>query len=146
MNILKIKGTYKGLGKILLDNLETIEWQKFSKEKVPEFPIGLRFDIEISISEEDLTKGLDGSVWATYDLRQAEIIQSTLIPLQINSEIKTIDLLLKEIYLIKINAESDISKAIDFIWKENGGLRLKPDWSYPENEINKSFEQWLSGE
>ena len=41
--------------------------------------------------------------------------------------------------------ESDISEAINFVWKSDTGLRLKPDWSYPEGELNKSFEQWLSG-
>jgi hypothetical protein len=49
------------------------------------------------------------------------------------------------IFFIKINSESDIKDAINFIWKTNSGLRLKPDWHYNRGEQNLSFELWLSG-
>ena len=49
-------------------------------------------------------------------------------------------------FLIKIANESDIADSIDFIWRNNTGLRLKPDWVYTKDETNKSFEQWLSGQ
>ena len=47
--------------------------------------------------------------------------------------------------LLNITNDSDIIDAIDFIWRSKTGLRLKPDWTYSEDEKNKSFEQWLSG-
>ena len=46
---------------------------------------------------------------------------------------------------IKILNTKDINPVIEFIWKSESGLRLKPDWVYPAGEINKSFELWLSG-
>jgi hypothetical protein len=85
-------------------------------------------------------------VWATFDLRQAEIIQNSMLAQQINSEIKSIDLVEKETFLISILDTNDVKDAIDFIWKSNSGLRLKPDWNYTEDERNESFEQWLSGQ
>jgi hypothetical protein len=39
-----------------------------------------------------------------------------------------------------------MEKAIDFIWREEAGLRLKLDWQYSANKENESFNKWLSGE
>ena len=50
-----------------------------------------------------------------------------------------------DMFLIAITNEKDTKVAIDFIWEGHNGLRLKPDWSYPQGETNKSFEQWLNG-
>ncbi len=83
--------------------------------------------------------------WGTYDLRQAEIIQNTLLAQHINCELKKIALQDLDMFLISITNEREIEVAIEFIWKSNSGLRLKPDWSYHEDEPNKSFELWLSG-
>jgi len=37
-----------------------------------------------------------------------------------------------------------IIKAIDFIWREEAGLRLNLDWQYSANKENESFNKWLS--
>ena len=106
---------------------------------------GTSIDLSISFDENIFLKGINGIVWATYDLRQAEIIQSTLIAQHINCEVKPLGFGKENPFLICITNENEITDAIDFIWKSKDGLRLEPDWSYPQGETNKSFEQWLNG-
>jgi hypothetical protein len=144
--ILKIKGIYSDNGKIELDTMMTINWKEISIDKPPEIPFGSNVELSISFDENDFLSGKDGIVWGTYDLRQAEIIQNTLLAQNIYSEIRKIYIGNKEMFLIKIANESDIADSIDFIWRNNTGLRLEPDWIYPRGEINKSFEEWLSGQ
>ena len=146
MNLVKIKGIYSSLGKIEFDTTKTIEWKELSEEKPPELPFGSSIVLTISVEKNDFLSGKNGIVWATYDLRQSEIIQSTLVAQQISSEVKKIGFEEQEIFLVRITNEADVNDAIDFIWRSNTGLRLKPDWTYPDREINKSFELWLNGQ
>jgi hypothetical protein len=146
VKLINIKGTYTEAGKIELESNKTIQWNELSDLKFPKLPNGIKIELNISFEENDLLNGMDGAVWATFDLRQAEIIQNSMLAQQINSEIKSIDLVEKETFLISILDTNDVKDAIDFIWKSNSGLRLKPDWNYTEDERNESFEQWLSGQ
>ncbi len=146
MKILKIKGIYSDIGKIELETMMTIDLKDLSGDKIPELPFGTLVELNISCDENDFLSGNNGIVWATYDLRQSEIIQNTLLAQNIYSEIKRIHLGQEEMFLIKIASSSDIPDSIDFIWRNNTGLRLKPDWTYPKGETNRSFEQWLSGQ
>jgi len=145
VNLKKIKGKYTNAGKIELETMRTIEWNEISKSAAPELPSNINIDITFSIDENDFLSGRNGTVWATYDLRQSEIIQNALLAQQISSEVKTIVFEEIKLFLVNIPNEKDINDAIDFIWRDDTGLRLKPDWNYPEGETNKSFEQWLSG-
>jgi hypothetical protein len=144
VKILKIKGIYSNIGKIELETMMIIDWKELSVDKPPDLPFGTIVELNISLDENDFLLGKNGIVWATYDLRQADIIQNTLLAQNIYSEIKRIYLEKKEIYLLNIANESDIVDSIDFIWRNNTGLRLKPDWIYPKGETNKSFEKWLN--
>jgi hypothetical protein len=146
VKLIKIKGTYTEAGKIELESHKIIQWNELSDLKLPELPNGIKIELNISFEEDDFLFGMNGIVWATYDLRQAEIIQNAMLAQHINSEIKKIDLVEKQILLISITNATDVYDAIDFIWKSNSGLRLKPDWNYTEDERNESFEQWLSGQ
>ena len=146
VKLINIKGTYTEAGKIELESNKTIQWNELSDLKFPKLPNGIKIELNISFEENDLLNGMDGAVWATFDLRQAEIIQNAMLAQHINSEIKKIDLVGKQILLISISNATDVYDAIDFIWKSNSGLRLKPDWNYTEDERNESFEQWLSGQ
>ena len=92
MKILKIKGIYSDVGKIELDTRMTINLEKITSDKSPGIPFGSNVEISISFDENDFLSGKDGIVWATYDLRQAEIIQNTLLAQNIYSEIKRIQL------------------------------------------------------
>ncbi len=145
LNILKVKGIYAENGKILLDSMRILSWNSFTEKNQPKLDFGTNIDISLSIDENIFLSGKNGVVWATYDSRQADIIQSTLLAQQINCEIKKISFEIEAIFLIVITNQNEVIDAIDFIWKSNSGLRLKPDWSYPDNSNNKSFEQWLNG-
>jgi len=144
--ILKTKGTYYAEGEIVLNPLKTIRWKDLSDKNSPQLPAGTSIDLSISVDENNFLSGIDGIVWATYDSRQAEIIQNTLLAQHINCEVKKIGLQDQDFLLISITNEREKKTAIDFIWKSDSGLRLKPDWSYPTGETNKSFELWLSGQ
>ncbi len=144
MIILKTKGTFNSDGKIVLNSIRTIHWKELSDGNPPQLPIGSVIELSISFDENDFLSGKDGIVWATYDLRQAEIIQNTLLAQHINCEVKKIALQDQNLFLISITNEREIKVVVDFIWKSNSGLRLKPDWSYPKDVANKSFEQWLN--
>jgi hypothetical protein len=146
MEMLKITGIYKSDGLLVLEKGKTLHWKAFTDEKLPELPLMSKIILTLSFEENDLLIGNEGIVWATYDLRQAEIIQSTLLAQQINSEIIKTTFSDTQLFLIKIINKTDTNDAIDFIWQSESGLRLKPDWEYSKGEINKSFEQWLSGQ
>ncbi len=145
MKILQTIGIYNEGGEIVLNSNKTIYWKDISDKNPPHLPSGSSIDLSISCDENNFLSGLNRIVWATYDLRQAEIIQSTLVAQHINCEIQTISIQNENMFLISITNENETMDAIDFIWKSNDGLRLKPDWSYPQGEPNKSFEQWLNG-
>ena len=145
MIMLKIKGVYHNDGRIVFDSNKQIEWDNLTTEKPPDLPHGSPVELKISFDEHDFLSGKEGIVWATYDLRQAEIIQNSLLAQDVNSEVKKINLLENIFFTLKISNETEVNDSINFIWKGESGLRLKPDWSYPAGETNKSFEQWLNG-
>jgi len=132
------------VGKIILDNKKLFEWNELTAEMPPDLQEDSSLEITISFDENDFLSGKNGIVWATYDLRQAEIIQNSLLAQHINSEVKKINLIGNIFFALKISNESEVNDSINFIWKSKSGLRLKPDWSYPAGETNKSFEQWLN--
>lgn len=143
MIILKAKGTLYSEGEIIFNPLKIVRWKDLSNEKLPYLPNGSNIELMISFDENEFLLGNDGIVWASYDLRQVEIIQNTLIAQQINSEIMRLEFSSQIIFLLRITQNKDINAASDFIWKSNEGLRLKPDWTYTEGEANESFEHWL---
>jgi hypothetical protein len=145
LNILKVIGIYQENGKILLDSMKTLNWDNLTNKNLPKLDFGTSIDISLTIDENIFLSGKNGIVWATYDSRQADIIQNTLLAQQINCEIKKISFDTEVIFLIVITNQNEVMDAIDFIWKSDSGLRLNPDWSYPNGGKNKSFEQWLNG-
>jgi hypothetical protein len=104
-----------------------------------------RQENELDLDTRGYPTGKDGTVWATFDLRQAEIIRNALLTQHIGCKLKETSLDGKKLYLLRVADERELEEAMDFIWKDKGGLRLTPDWSYSDGEVNKSFEMWLSG-
>jgi hypothetical protein len=102
-------------------------------------------ELVISFDENDFLTGKDGIIWASYDSRQIDIIKNSLFAQNIITNVQMINLGNRKMCLLKVNDQKDVDEAINFVWKSNNGLRLKPDWSYSDGETNKSFEQWLSG-
>ncbi len=139
-----MKGNCLNDGKVVFETNDFIECSGLILTGPAELPDGCRIEVFISYDEEDFLNGKNGIVWATYDIRQAEILHRALLAQDINTEIQKTDLEEKELFLVKITSRSDQKDAIDFIWKSDSGLNLKPDWTYSDNETNKSFEQWLS--
>lgn len=142
---IKVSGTCLNDGRVVFETNDFIECSRLIFIRPDVMPDGCRVEVFISYDEMDFLTGKNGIVWATYDIRQAEILHRALLAQDINSEIKKTALEKRELYLIEITSRSDQSDAMDFIWKSDSGLNLKPDWAYAENEINKSFDQWLSG-
>lgn len=146
MKLLQIKGAYKNLGIIELENNKTIEWKILSEENPPDLPIDSTIKLEIICMPDEFLSGRDGIVWASFDKRQVEVIHNALLAQHINCEVRRLHSIKAEFFLVKIENEADINSAMDFIWRSVTGLRLKPDWSYSKGEPNKSFEQWLNGQ
>lgn len=145
MKLIKQIGIFNPDGEIILHPGISVSWKSISNKNIPDLPPGTPLDLDVTLDEKFLLSGSDGVVWATYDQRQAEIIFNALLAQSISSAIGKVELENRILLLIKIQNTSDISDAMDFIWRKEGGLRLKPDWSYPEGETNKSFEKWLNG-
>jgi len=142
---IKVNGTCLNDGKVVFEPGNFIECSGLILTRPAELPDGGLVEVFISYDEENFLLGKNGIVWATYDIRQAEILHNALLAQDINSEIKKTDLEKRELFLVEITSLRDKEDAIDFIWKSESGLNLKPDWTYSEGETNRSFELWLSG-
>ncbi len=142
MVMLKKEAILKSDGIILFSNGRNLIWDDISEDRPPDLPPSIKVVLTLSFRENELLLGNGGFVWATRSITQAEVIQSTLLAQHIHTEIKKIAGE-KQLFALRVLNESDIEDAIDFIWQSRDGLRLKPDWVYPEGEKNTSFEQWL---
>ena len=91
MILLKLNGVYHIGGKILFETNKSINWDEITSILPPEVPHGSNLEITISFDDTEFLSGKNRIVWATYDLRQAEIIQSSLLAQHISSEVQQID-------------------------------------------------------
>jgi hypothetical protein len=143
---IELSGVYKDMEIIQMDNGKILEWSDLIDENdTPLIPFGTKIEISLTYYDADFQNGSNGIVWATYSRLQIEIIMNALLAQNIFSGIKVSNLEDKTLYLILIENLAEIEKAIDFIWRDEAGLRLKPDWYYPTNKENTSFNKWLSG-
>lgn len=145
MKLIKKTGIFNPDGEIILHPGVSVSWKSISSKNIPELPTGTPLDIEVSLNEKVLLSGNHGIVWATYNMRQAEVISNALLAQNIASAIGRVELEDNVLLLIKIHQISDVAEAMDFIWRKEDGLRLKPDWTYPDGDLNHSFEKWLNG-
>ena len=145
MKLIKKTGIFNADGEIFLHRGISVSWKVFSNKNIPDLPAGTPLDIDISLDEHTILSGEYGIVWATWDQRQAEVIFNALLAQNIASSLGNIQLEDSTLLLTKVKNKEDTSEAMDFIWRKKGGLRLKPDWSYPSGEPNRSFEKWLNG-
>ena len=145
MKLIKKIGIYNPDGEIILHPGISVSWKSLSNKNIPDLPTGTPLDIDVTLDEKVLLSGNHGIVWATYDQRQAEVIFNALLAQNITSAIGKVELEDRILLIIKIHHLNDVDDTMDFIWRKEGGLQLKPDWSYPEGEPNKSFEKWIIG-
>jgi hypothetical protein len=97
----------------------------------------------ITHDECEYLDGAGGIVWATYDRYQAEIIQSALLAQKIACELQETSLTEARRYLLHVAGHDKVEAALDFIWRDQSGLRLRPDWWYPAGSVNESFRKWV---
>ena len=145
MKLIKKIGIFNPDGEIILHPGISVSWKSLSNKNIPDLPPGTPLDIDVTLNEKVLLSGNHGIVWATYDQRQAEVIFNALLAQNISSAIGKVELEDHFLLLIKIHHTKDVAEAMDFIWRKDGGLRLKPDWTYPDGALNQSFEKWLNG-
>ena len=136
MQTLKEYAVYIDHGKIKLKTGTIVNWNKL------DIPFGSSVEIHVKYEEVDYLSGLNGIVWATYNADQAETIKGALQAYKINSEIIEKKLEGLQLLLIKISDKDKTEPAIDFIWRGEDGLKLEPDWHYPADNPNESFEKW----
>jgi hypothetical protein len=145
LKLIRKIGIFNPDGEIVLHPGISVSWKSLSNKNIPELPPGTPLDIDVTLDENALLSGEYGIVWATWDLRQAEVLYNALLAQNIASDIGKVELEDQILLLIKIHRTSDVADAMDFIWRKEGGLRLKPDWSYADGKPNESFEKWLNG-
>ena len=143
---IELSGVYKDMEIIQMNNGKILEWSNLIDDNdAPIIPFGTKIEISLTYNDADFLKGSNGIVWATYSRFQVETIKNALLAQNIFNEIKVSNLEDKRLYLIFIQDMDEMEKAIDFIWREEAGLRLKLDWQYSANKENESFNKWLSG-
>lgn len=143
---IKIMGHYQDKEKVLLSNGNILNLlELIDEEDIPLIPYGTKVEITIKYDKMDFLNGVNGIVWATYNYNQADTIKNALFVQNIFGTIKEMKLTKRTIYNIHIKNALDVKRAINFIWKEEGGMRLYPDWYYPANTDNESFNKWTNG-
>jgi hypothetical protein len=130
------KGVYNNLGLIKLGSGDSLICENL------EIPFGTSVNIYIEYEDTDFINGSGGIVWATYNADQAETLKGALQAHKINSEIVEKRLEGSLLFLIKLSDRNKTDEAINFIWRSEEGLNLKPDWYYPAGNPNDSFEKW----
>jgi len=140
-----LQGTYTDTGILRLNDGNITEWRHLSNKKPPQIPFGSKIDITIIFDDQDFLNGKNGNVWATYDRTQAETIQNALLVQNISSEARELELDEWLLHVLSVPNAKHVQKAIDFIWQDATGMRLKPDWCYPADATNESFRKWING-
>jgi hypothetical protein len=144
LKLIKKTGILNPDGEIVLHPDISVFWKSLSNKSIPDLPPGTPLDIDVTLDEKVILSGSHGIVWGTFNQRQAEVLSNALLAQNIASVTGKIELEEGNLLLIRIDNEKDIEEAMDFIWRMEDGLRLKPDWSYADGEPNKSFEKWLN--
>ena len=142
---IELSGIYKDMEIIQMDNGKMLRWSNLLDDNdAPLIPFGTKIEISLTYNDTDFLNGSNGIVWATYSQLQVETIKNALLVQNIFSEIRISNLTDKKLYLIFIQNSEEVESAIDFIWRDEAGLRLKLDWHYSANKENESFNKWLS--
>lgn len=145
--VIRLNGVYNDIGILKLNDGRIVELSEITGyNDLPQIPFGTKVEINIIYDEKNLINGYNGIVWATYNINQAEMIKTALLVQNIFSEIKEIRLDSKLLHIVHIAAYKEVDKAVDFIWRDSTGLRLKPDWHYKTNAENESFKKWIDGQ
>ncbi|RMG63160.1 MAG: hypothetical protein D6715_11565 [Calditrichaeota bacterium] len=138
-----IAGTYEDVGVVLLENGTHLAWQIFDGGRFPRLPFGTAVSFTIRFQEMDFLNGSGGVVWASFHQYQVQTICDALRVLGISVRAEAARLADQPFYLIRVLRSDAIETAIDFIWRSDTGMRLQPDWYYPRQSRNSSFQKWV---
>ncbi|HSH20555.1 MAG TPA: hypothetical protein VLA03_08880 [Draconibacterium sp.] len=141
--MLYTKGTFNKNGEIVLRQDNNLNILAVNDKYLPLSPSVVKIEISVSIDLNDLISGFDGFIWATKNSRQAEIICNAIKVQNIELEIIKVKHENTDLYLIRVLNINDVKTVVNFLQNDKSGLRLKPDWTYPDGETNHSFEQWI---
>ena len=142
---IEVSGIYRDMEIIQMNNGKILEWSNLIDDNnAPIIPFGTKIEISLTYNNADFLKGSNGIVWATYSSFQAETIKNALLAQNIFCEVRISNTEEITLHLIIIQNREEVEIAIDFIWREKAGLRLKLDWCYSVNKKNESFNKWLS--
>jgi len=141
---IKLSGSYVDHSKVQLAGNKILEWCELSTEAPPAIPYGTRVEMTITYEQIDYINGQHGIVWATHDQHQAEVICGTLRAQDIACEIQEKRLEGTRLHIICITDPTKVAAAMDFIWRDDEGLKLQPDWHYPSRTENESFQRWVN--
>ncbi len=100
---------------------------------------------ELDLDSNGYPTGNDGTVWATFDLRQAETVRNALGAQHIGCTLKEAGIRRMTLYLLKVQDVMELAEAMEFVWRGPSGLRLQPDWHYSIGSENASFNKWING-
>ena len=142
---MRLVGNYVDLGKIRLGNSQTLHWSSLSTDALPNIPYGTVIEMSITYDQIDYVSGEGGIVWATYDPYQAETVRNALDAQRITSDVQERPLGRGCLYVLQVRDQRQLRAAMDFIWRDETGLELRPDWWYPAGAQNQSFEKWVEG-
>jgi len=143
--MLNVKGSINKNGEVVLQQGQSFHQNTQTEGKHIKQTTGINFELSVTIDVNSLISGIDGFVWVTKNLQQAEIIGNAIKIQSIEFEIVKVELENIFLYLIQVTHKKDIKEVIDFIQNDKSGLQLKPDWFYPDGEQNRSFEKWIKG-
>jgi hypothetical protein len=145
MILKEIKASVDDSGNMARNGKGSPGWDEIMNSITYPLPGGTSLFITVSFDENELLKGYHGIVWATRHLLQAEVICNALAAQQISAETLSMEVDGGSLILIRVANSKHVEEVLNYIWKSDSGLRLKPDWDYPAGEPNKSFNQWLDG-
>lgn len=141
-NTFTLSGTYIDRGKIRLADGKILEWEAPGLQPIP---FGATTQVTIVLEAPDYLHGFEGAVWATYDRYQAEVVQGALQSQKILCDLREVFLNGERLHVVHVRDPAQAEEAMDFVWREPGGLMLQPDWCYPAGAANESFLRWAEG-
>ena len=124
---IKVSGCYDDLGRIRLADTKTLEWRDLCTAALPNIPYGTDVEVVVTYEEIDYLNGRNGIVWATHDRYQADAIHDALRVQDLLSSVDERPMGNKSLYLLRVENSRKADAAMDFIWRDDSGLILRPD-------------------
>ncbi len=143
-HFIRLNGFYSDLEKITIEGCGEILFDLGGINPLEGIPYGTKISLRVQVEDPGFRIGIIPVAWATFDRNQAETIQAALLAQNITVKIDYRDLHLQPVLLLTTSDDNDFERAADYIWRDDNGLRLKPDWYFGAGARNDSFHKWLT--